>query len=69
MHTAHITFSSKQYNCTISIGGRKISNLRYADNTTLIAADEEEMAEMIDRVKTVSGTSDTGRKQIQFSSE
>ncbi len=38
----------------ISIGGRKISNLRYADDTTLIAADEEEMAEMIDRVKTVS---------------
>ena len=38
----------------ISIGGRKISNPRYADDTTLITADEEEMAELIDRVKAVN---------------
>ena len=37
----------------ISIDGRKISNLRYADDTTLIAANKEEMAELIDRMKVV----------------
>lgn len=36
----------------VSIGGRNISNLRYADDTTLIAASEEEMVELIKRVET-----------------
>ena len=35
----------------ISIGGRKISNLRCADNTTLIASDDEEIADHVTMVK------------------
>ena len=38
----------------ISIGGRRISNLRYADDTTLIASDKEEMAEHVNLVKIAS---------------
>ncbi|CAG7733625.1 unnamed protein product, partial [Allacma fusca] len=38
----------------IKIGGRRISNLCYADDTTLIAASEEELAELIKRVRMVS---------------
>ena len=38
----------------ISIGGRRISNLRYADDTTLIASDDEEMAELVNLVKIAS---------------
>ncbi|CAH2108374.1 unnamed protein product [Euphydryas editha] len=35
----------------ISIGGKKISNLRYADDTTLIASSEEELGELFSRVQ------------------
>jgi hypothetical protein len=35
----------------ISIGGQKINNLRYADDTTLLAENEEDMREMLRRVK------------------
>ena len=35
----------------ISIGGRKISNIRYADDITLMASDEEGMAELVNLVK------------------
>ena len=35
----------------ISIGERRSSNLRYEDDTTLIASDEEEMAELVNLVK------------------
>ena len=38
----------------VSIGGRKITNLRYADDTTLIARSAEELQELIDRVKLCS---------------
>jgi hypothetical protein len=38
----------------VSIGGKKLSNLRYADDTTLIANNHEEMAELIRRVETES---------------
>ena len=31
----------------ISIEGRRISNLRYADDATLIASDEKEMVELV----------------------
>ena len=43
----------ENYSGGILIGGRKIWTLWYADDTTLIAADEEETAELIDRVKAV----------------
>jgi hypothetical protein len=35
----------------LSIGGRKVSNLRYADDTTLITTSMTEMAELLNRVK------------------
>lgn len=38
----------------IKIGGQKISNLRYADDTTLLASTETEMAELLNRLETVS---------------
>ena len=38
----------------VSIGGRKITNLRYADDTTLIARSAEELQELIDSVKLCS---------------
>ena len=38
----------------ISIGGRRISNLRYANDNTLIAQDEEEMVKLVNLVRIVS---------------
>ena len=38
----------------IRIGGRKISNLRYADDTSLLANTEEELVEIIERVRVES---------------
>ena len=35
----------------IKIAGRNLNNLRYADNTTLIAESEEELKSLLMRVK------------------
>ena len=35
----------------IKIAGRNINNLRYADNTTLMAESEEELKSLLRRVK------------------
>ncbi|XP_077256524.1 uncharacterized protein LOC143894254 [Temnothorax americanus] len=42
------------WNGIVSVGGRKMSNLRYADDTTLLATTEEEMAELLQRVERYS---------------
>lgn len=42
------------YDILISIGGRKINNLRFADDTTLIAGIEEELGDLVSRVKGIS---------------
>ncbi len=39
------------YSGTVSIGGRPITNLRYADDTTLIAKTASDLQDLIDRVK------------------
>ena len=38
----------------IKIAGRKINNLRYADNTTLMAESEEELKSLLTKVKVES---------------
>ena len=39
----------------IKIAGRNINNLRYADDTTLVADSEEELKSLLMRVKEESG--------------
>ena len=39
----------------IKIGGRNINNLRYADDTTLMAESEEELKSLLIKVKEESG--------------
>ena len=39
----------------IKIGGRNINNLRYADNTTLMAESEEELKSLLMKVKEERG--------------
>ena len=41
----------------IKIAGRNISNLRYADDTTLMAESEEELKSLLMKVKKKSGKS------------
>ena len=41
----------------IKIAGRNINNLRYADDTTLIAESEEELKSLLMKLKEVSGKS------------
>ena len=41
----------------IKIAGRNISNLRYADDTTLIAESEEELKSLLKKVKEENGKS------------
>ena len=38
----------------ISIGGRMVTNLRYADDTTLLAGTKEDLVELVGRVRRVS---------------
>ena len=40
----------------IKIAGRNINNLRYADDTTLIAESEEELNSLLMKVKEESGS-------------
>ena len=40
----------------VRIGGKNITNLRYADDTTLLAESEDDLARMVERVKDTSGT-------------
>lgn len=42
------------YEGGISIGGKKLTNLRYADDTTLLAKDEDELRKMLKNVTTES---------------
>ena len=42
----------------IKIGGRNISNLRYADDTTLMAESEEELKSLLMKVEKESKKSD-----------
>ena len=42
----------------IKVGGRNINNLRYADDTTLIAESEEELKSLLMRVKEESEKAD-----------
>ena len=41
----------------INIAGRNINNLRYADDTTLMAESEEELKSLLMKVKVESGNS------------
>ena len=41
----------------IKIAGKSINNLRYADNTTLMAESEEELKSLLMKVKKESGKS------------
>lgn len=48
----------------ITFGGRKISNLRYADDTTIIASSEEELTELFQKIENISrcGVTDQQRQ-------
>ena len=60
-HPIHLTYSRVQYimwnarldeaQAGIKIAGRNINNLRYADDTTLIAESEEELKSLLMKVK------------------
>ena len=41
----------KKHNLEIKIAGRNINNLRYADDTTLMAESEEELKSLLMKVK------------------
>lgn len=42
------------WNGGVTVGGTKIMNLRYADDTTILAASETEMAAILERIERVS---------------
>ena len=46
----------------IKIAGRNINNLRYADDTTLMAESEEELKSLLMKVKEVNAENSTFRK-------
>ena len=48
-------FHWKKHKLEIKIAGRNINNLRYADNTTLMAGNEEELKILLMKVKEESG--------------
>ena len=46
--------SSDKWEGGIGIGGRVVTNLRYADDTTLIARTKEDIVEIMERVRKTS---------------
>ena len=48
----------KKWDKSISIGGRKVTNLRYADDTTSIAVTKDDLTELITKVKRASEEAD-----------
>ena len=57
LYTEHIMRNARldELQTGIKIGGRNINNLRYADDTTLVAESEEELKNLLMRVKEESG--------------
>ena len=53
LHTEHIVRKAglEELQAEIKIGGRNINNLRYADDTTVMAESEEELKSFLMRVK------------------
>ena len=49
----------------ISIGGRGVTNLRYADDTTLIAGTKEDLIEIMERVRKTSEKAGLHRNVIK----
>ena len=52
--TSWETLGWRKHKAGIKIAGRNISNLRYADNTTLMVESEEELKSLLMKVKEVS---------------
>ncbi|CAI6375606.1 unnamed protein product [Macrosiphum euphorbiae] len=50
--------ATQEWNGGVSIGGNKISNLRYADDTVLLAKSEMEMANLLELVEKFSNEAD-----------
>ena len=62
----HFTVHLKETQVGIKISGRNINNLRYADDTTLMAESEEELKSLLMKVKKESekvGLNSTFRKR------
>ena len=53
LHAEHIMWNAglDEMQAGIKIAGRNINNLRYADNTTLMAESEEELKSLLMKVK------------------
>ena len=50
----------------IKIAGRNINNLRYADNTTLMAESEEELESLLMKVKKIQPVHHKGDQSLVF---
>ena len=44
----------EEWESGISVGGKMVTNLRYADDTTLLAGNEEDLIELVERVRRAS---------------
>ena len=42
------------FNGGVKFGGKKITNLRYADDTTLVCSSREELIDLLNRIKQAS---------------
>lgn len=42
---------TENWEAGVNISGRKINDLRYADNTVIIVADEKELAILLNRIE------------------
>ena len=49
-----ITDASEDHESTVSIGGRTITNLRFADDIDGLAREEEELANLLERLDKAS---------------
>ena len=62
-----MTDASEDHECTVSIGGRTITNLRFADDVDCLAGEKEDLAnlaEHLDKASTAYGMEISAEKTI-----
>ena len=57
-----MTDALEDHECTVSIGGRTITNLRFADDSDGLAGEEEELVERLDKASTTHGMEISAKK-------
>jgi len=61
-----MTDTLEEHNGTVSIGGRTITNLRFANDIAGLAGKEQELAKLVEQLDTTSAANDQQYQRHQY---